>query len=82
MRQHLAYVPDDWSAPSTGQASPASPEAILAYIRGTTMETALRVQAIRIDQVYEKGIQVSAEVMQALNMQCAQVCPKWNYTIL
>ena len=25
MRHHLAHVPDDWSAPSTGQASPAKP---------------------------------------------------------
>jgi DNA-binding FadR family transcriptional regulator len=25
MRQHLAHVPDDGSAPSTGQASPAKP---------------------------------------------------------
>jgi hypothetical protein len=56
-------------------------ESVLAYLRGTRTETGLQVQAFAIDQVYEKGIQVSVEAMQALNMECAQVCPKWNYTI-
>lgn len=53
----------------------------LAFIRGTTTETGLRVQAFLVDQVYEKGIKVPAEAMQALTIQFAQVCPRWNYTI-
>jgi hypothetical protein len=56
-------------------------EAALAYIRGTTTETGLQVQAFLVDQVYQKGIKVSAETMQTLNIQFAQVCPRWNYTI-
>ena len=56
-------------------------EAVLAYIRGTTTETGLRVQAFLVDQVYEKGIKVSVETIQTLNIQFAQVCPRWNYTI-
>jgi hypothetical protein len=56
-------------------------ETALAYIRGTTTETGLRVQACLIDQVYQKGIKVSTEMMQSLNIQFAQVCPRWNYTI-
>jgi hypothetical protein len=56
-------------------------ETALAYIRGTTTETGLRVQAFLVDQVYEKGIKVPPEVMKALNIRFAEVCPRWNYTI-
>ena len=56
-------------------------EAALTYIRGTTTETGLRVQAFLVDKVYEKGIKVTPEAMQTLNIQFAQVCPRWNYTI-
>jgi DDE family transposase len=56
-------------------------EAMLAYICGTTTVTGLRVNAVLVDQVYEKGRSVSAAVMQDLNIQFAEICPKWNYTI-
>jgi hypothetical protein len=56
-------------------------ETALAYIRGTVTETGLQVQAFLVDQVYEKGIKVPAEAMQALNIRFAEVCPRWNYTI-
>jgi hypothetical protein len=54
---------------------------LLAYIRGTTTESGLRVKAWLVDQVYEKGRTVSAAAMHDLNIQFAEVCPKWNYTI-
>lgn len=56
-------------------------EAARTYIRGTTTETGLRVQAFLVDKVYERGIKVTPETMQTLNIQFAQVCPRWNYTI-
>jgi hypothetical protein len=56
-------------------------EAMLSYICGTTTLTGLRVNGVLVDQVYEKGRSVSAAVMQDLNIQFAEVCPKWNYTI-
>lgn len=56
-------------------------EAMLAYICGTTSVTGLRVSAVLVDQVYEKGRTVSAAAMRNLNIQFAEVCPKWNYTI-
>jgi hypothetical protein len=56
-------------------------EAMLAYICGTTTVTGLRVSAVLVDQVYEKGRTVSAAAMRNLNIQFAEVCPKWNYTI-
>jgi hypothetical protein len=55
--------------------------ALLAYIRGTTTESGLQVKAWLVDQVYEKGRTVSAAAMHQLNIQFAEVCPKWNYTI-
>jgi hypothetical protein len=56
-------------------------ETMLAYIRGTTTETGLEVQASLLDQVYEKGIKVSDEEMAALNLEQRRVCPNWNYVI-
>jgi hypothetical protein len=57
-------------------------ETALAFIRGTSTETGLRVKAFLIDQVYENGIKVPDKVMRSLNIQRADVCPRWNYTIM
>lgn len=56
-------------------------DVLLAYLRGTVTETGLQVKAFLLDQVYPTGVKVSDEVMQALNIQFADVCPKWNYAI-
>jgi len=56
-------------------------EVMLACICGTVTETGLRVKAFLVDQVYEKGIKVAEEIMQTLNIQHHEVCPRWNYTI-
>jgi hypothetical protein len=39
------------------------------------------VKAFLVDQAYEKGIKVSKETMQLMNIQFVEVCPRWNYTI-
>jgi hypothetical protein len=56
-------------------------ETMLAYIRGTTTKTGLKVKAYLLDGHYDKGVRVSDEQMEALNLQRHEVCPKWNYTI-
>ncbi len=56
-------------------------ETMLSYIRGTTTETGLKVKAFLLDQQYEKGVKVSDQEMQALNLERADTCPHWNYTI-
>lgn len=56
-------------------------ETILAYIRGTVTDTGLQVKAFLVDQIYEKGVKVSKETMQTLNIELAAICPRWNYTI-
>lgn len=56
-------------------------EVMLNYIRGTTTETGLTVEACLFDRAYEKKIKVSDQEMQALNLHRRRVCPRWNYII-
>jgi hypothetical protein len=56
-------------------------EFMLACIRGTSNDTGLTVQACLIEQVYEKGVKVAKEAMDALNIHFHATCPRWNYTI-
>jgi len=56
-------------------------ETMLAYIRGTTTETGLKVQAFFLDREYEKGVRISDKEMAALRLERRIVCPNWNYVI-
>lgn len=56
-------------------------ETMLNYIRGTTTQTGLKVTACLMDRQYEKGIKVSNQQMNALNLHRRRVCPRWNYVI-
>lgn len=56
-------------------------ETMLAYIRGTTTETGLKVRAFLLDQVYQRGIKVSDQEMKDLNLVRRSICPTWNYVI-
>jgi hypothetical protein len=56
-------------------------EAMLNYIRGTTTKTGLKVEACLMDREYKKGIRVSKQEMNTLNLHRRRICPKWNYVI-
>ena len=56
-------------------------ETILNYLRDTTTETGLKVVAHLVTKVYQKGLEVTNEVMAALNITPHAICPQWNYTI-
>jgi hypothetical protein len=56
-------------------------ETILQYLQDTTTQTGLRVAAHLVTKVYQKGLEVTEEVMAALNITHHAVCPQWNYTI-
>ena len=56
-------------------------EIMLAYLRGTTTQTGLKVSALLVEKVYGKGIKVAKEVMEELNLERHLTCPDWNYTI-
>jgi hypothetical protein len=56
-------------------------ETMLAYIRGTTTEAGLQVQAFLVEKIYARGTKVTDEVLQTLNLERHVTCPNWNYTI-
>jgi len=51
---------------------------MLNYIRGTTTQTGLTVQAAVLDGIFEKGQKVSDEQMQQFNLEYQSVCHQWN----
>jgi transposase len=54
---------------------------MLAYIRGTTTSTGLKVTAGLDEGTYRKGIKVSRQDMDSLNVRKHDTCPELNYTI-
>jgi hypothetical protein len=56
-------------------------EFMLACIRGTSTSTGLQVSACLVEKLYARGIKVSDEIMQGLNLIRHATCPQWNYTI-
>src|SRR5256885_1100541 len=54
---------------------------ILGFIRGTSTETGLTVDADVDPRAYEKGIKISDQEMRTLNLTCRRLCPNLNYTI-
>ena len=54
---------------------------MLAFIRGTTTEAGLKVEA-RLDQeIYRKGRKVANRQLKELALSSHEVCPTWNYTL-
>lgn len=56
-------------------------ELLLNYIRGTTTQAGLTVRAKLLEGEYAKGLKVSDEQMQQLNIEYAEICSRWNYTL-
>lgn len=56
-------------------------ETVVDYIRQTTTQTGLTVQAHLITATYAKGVKVPDEEIEALHLQPHEICPQWNYTI-
>ena len=57
------------------------PSYMLAYIRGTTTTTGLKVTARLDEGVYRKGLKVSRKDMDLLKLRKHDTCPALNYTI-
>ena len=53
----------------------------LQLIRSTKTKTGLQVEAELTQKVYKKGLKVSNQEMNLLNIERADICPDWNYTI-
>jgi hypothetical protein len=56
-------------------------DTLLACIRGTTTRAGLQVKAFLVERVYARGIKVTDEVINSLNLERHATCPNWNYTI-
>ncbi len=75
-RRLFSYISINWAGePLT------SYEKALGFIRSTTTEKGLKVEAQLVDKDYKKGLKVSVEQMNSLNIESHPVCPEWNYTI-
>lgn len=56
-------------------------ETVIQLINGTKTKTGLKVHAELCPKVYEKGVKVSEEEIQELNLKRHDLHPNWNYTI-
>ena len=56
-------------------------EIALGFIRSTTTEKGLKVEAVLVEKQYKRGLKVSNQEMNSLNITRAKICPNWNYTI-
>jgi hypothetical protein len=54
---------------------------MLNYIRNTTTRKGLKVDAILNDKKYEKGLNISEDQMNTINLKRHAHLPDWNYTI-
>ena len=56
-------------------------DTMLGYMRGTTTQTGLTVNAWLNTKTYPTKVKVSNAQMMALNLERLQTCPQWSYTI-
>lgn len=56
-------------------------ETVLKFIRSTKTKTGLRICARLNTKYYQKGIKISNEQMQEINLNHHTSRPKWNYSI-
>jgi len=56
-------------------------DVMLAFIRGTTTTTGLKVEAYLDQEIYRKGRKVTEKQLKQLALFTHDVCPRWNYTL-
>ena len=61
--------------------SALSYEAILKYLRATTTIKGLRVRAHLVGKPYKKGVKITRDQMDGLDLTNDEDLPKWNYTL-
>ncbi len=54
---------------------------MLNYIRTTTTQNGLKVDAILNEKIYEKGIKINDSQMDEIKLKHHALLPKWNYAI-
>lgn len=72
----FSYISLNWA----GQPL-RSLDKMLGYIRGTTTESGLKVEAALVEREYEKGLKVPEREMAGFNLVRRRICPQWNYIL-
>lgn len=72
----FSYISLNWK----GQPL-TSYEVVLKLIGSTTTKTGLKIKAVLDKKSYEKGIKISDDQMDELDIKFGKVNPKWNYKI-
>jgi Rhodopirellula transposase DDE domain len=77
-RQHrlFAFITQNWRGKPL-----VSHAVIIQLIGGTTTETGLQVRCEIDHNLYPKGVQVTEQEMQAINLMRNDFHGEWNYTI-
>ncbi|MHA1438548.1 MAG: ISAzo13 family transposase [Promethearchaeota archaeon] len=75
-RKLFSFISKNWAGEPLTSYGKA-----LSFIRSTRTEGGLEVIATLVEKEYEKGLKVTNEQMESLNIKHANVCPKWNYCI-
>jgi DDE family transposase len=63
------------------RGTPIDYETILKYTMRTKTNTGLRVNAVLVEKLYEKGLKASKMDLEKLNIERHEVNPLWNYTL-
>ena len=72
----FSYIAKNW------RGTPLiSVETVINLISNTTTTKGLTVTAVLDKNVYEKGIQIDDETLNAINIKAGAFHPEWNYTI-
>jgi hypothetical protein len=56
-------------------------DVMLAFIRGTTTTTGLKVEAHLDQGIYRKGRKVTERQLKELALSTHDICPRWNYSL-
>ncbi len=56
-------------------------ETAVNYIARTTTTEGLRVRSYLDSRRYEKGVKISDEIMETLELECTKTLGSWNYTV-
>jgi len=56
-------------------------DVMLAFIRGTTTTTGLKVEAHLDQGIYRKGRKVTERQLKELALSAHDICPRWNYNL-
>jgi Rhodopirellula transposase DDE domain len=72
----FSYISQNWRGKPL-----ESHEVVINLIGSTKTKTGLNIECILDSNKYEKGIKVSDEQMEQLNIMLSDFCGNWNYTI-